>query len=80
MQSPLAAQARQHTLFIEQVPAHIAVFDTEMRCLPVSRRFLSDMAFLFSTEVFPPAEVHWPFALGDIPKHAAALDALQGKG
>ena len=50
MQSPLAAQATQQTLFIEQVPAHIAVFDTEMRYLAVSRRFLSDMAFLFSTE------------------------------
>jgi PAS domain S-box-containing protein len=50
-------------MFIDQVPAHIAVFDLEMRYLAVSRRFLSDMAFLFSTRVFAPAEVighlHW---------------------
>jgi PAS domain S-box-containing protein len=43
--------------FIEQVPAHIAVFDGEMRYLAVSRRFLCDMAMLFSTRVFSPAEV-----------------------
>jgi PAS domain S-box-containing protein len=43
--------------FIDQVPAHIAVFDGEMRYLAVSRRFLHDMAFLFSTKVFAPAEV-----------------------
>jgi PAS domain S-box-containing protein len=63
MQSPLAMQVNQQTLFIEQVPAHIVVFDTEMRYLAVSRRFLSDMALLFSTKVFAPAEVigrsHW---------------------
>jgi PAS domain S-box-containing protein len=49
--------AAQHTVFIEQVPAHIAVFDCDMRYLAVSRRFLSDMAFLFSTKVFSPADV-----------------------
>jgi PAS domain S-box-containing protein len=43
--------------FIEQVPAHIAVFDCGMRYLAVSRRFLSDMALLFSTKTFTPAEV-----------------------
>jgi PAS domain S-box-containing protein len=50
-------RAAQQTSFIEQVPAHFAVFDCEMRYLAVSRRFLSDMAFLFSTRVFVPAEV-----------------------
>jgi PAS domain S-box-containing protein len=63
MQSPLAMQATQQTLFIEQVPAHIVVFDSEMRYLAVSHRFLSDMALLFSTKAFTPAEVigrsHW---------------------
>jgi PAS domain S-box-containing protein len=49
--------AAQQAAFIEQVPAHIAVFDCQMRYLAVSRRFLSDMAFLFSTRVYAPAEV-----------------------
>jgi PAS domain S-box-containing protein len=49
--------AARQTEFIEQAPVHIAVFDCEMRYLAVSRRFLSDMAFLFSTRVFEPAEV-----------------------
>src|SRR5215467_9938154 len=60
---PLLVTPAQHTLFIDQVPAHIVVFDLEMRYLAVSHRFLSDMAFLFSTEVYAPAEVigrsHW---------------------
>jgi len=42
---------------IEQLPAHIAVFDCEMRYVAVSQRYLSDMAFLFATKVFAPAEV-----------------------
>jgi PAS domain S-box-containing protein len=52
---PLAMPAAQ--LLIDQMPAHIVVFDTEMRYVAVSRRFLSDMAFLFSTKVFTPDEV-----------------------
>jgi PAS domain S-box-containing protein len=53
----LSARAAEQTLFIEQMPAHVAVFDHEMHYLAVSQRFLSDMAFLFSTKVLTPAEV-----------------------
>jgi PAS domain S-box-containing protein len=44
-------------LFFEQAPAAIAMFDTNMRYLAVSCRFLSDLAALFSTRVPTPAEV-----------------------
>jgi PAS domain S-box-containing protein len=44
-------------LCVEQAPAALAMFDTEMRFLAVSRRFLCDMASLLSTTVFAPAEV-----------------------
>jgi PAS domain S-box-containing protein len=57
MESLLATHAPQQTLFTEQVPAAIAMFDREMRYLAVSRRYLSDLALLFSTAVFAPAEV-----------------------
>jgi PAS domain-containing protein len=57
MEPLLATHAPQQTLFIEQVPAAIAMFDSEMRYLAVSRRYLSDLALLFSTAVFDPAEV-----------------------
>src|SRR5258708_37725005 len=57
MESLLATHAPQQTLFTEQVPAAIAMFDGEMRYLAVSRRYLSDLALLFSTAVFAPAEV-----------------------
>src|SRR5258708_35656415 len=57
MESLLATHAPQQTLFIEQVPAAIAMFDSEMRYLAVSRRYLSDLALLFSTAVFAPAGV-----------------------
>ena len=57
MEPLLATHAPQQTLFIEQVPAAIAMFDSEMRYLAVSRRYLSDLALLFSTAVFAPAEV-----------------------
>jgi PAS domain S-box-containing protein len=56
MDTLLSTHAAQ-TLFIEQMPAHMAVFDREMRYLAVSQRFLSDMAFLFSTKVLTPADV-----------------------
>jgi PAS domain S-box-containing protein len=57
MEPPFRTIAAQQGLFIEQMPAHVVVFDIEMRYLAVSCRFLSDMAFLFSTKVFTPAEV-----------------------
>src|SRR5258706_1865012 len=43
--------------FIEQMPAAIAIFDGGMRYRAVSRRYLSDLAWLFSTEVLPPDKV-----------------------
>jgi hypothetical protein len=51
MESQLARAAQQ---FIEQMPFAIAIFDGEMRYRAVSRRHLSDLAWLFSTEVSPP--------------------------
>jgi PAS domain S-box-containing protein len=56
MGGPPSGSGAEQT-FIEQVPAHIAVFDCEMRYLAVSQRFLSDMARLFATKVFTPGEV-----------------------
>jgi len=47
----------QQNLFVEQAPAAIAMFDAEMRYMAVSRRYLSDMASLFATRVFAPANV-----------------------
>jgi hypothetical protein len=62
MDRPPSTSGAEQT-FIEQMPAHIAVFDCEMRYVAVSQRFLSDMARLFATKVFTPAEVtgclHW---------------------
>jgi PAS domain S-box-containing protein len=43
--------------FIEQMPVAIAIFDGEMRYRAVSRRHLSDLAWLFSTKVLSPNEV-----------------------
>src|SRR6266481_1458278 len=43
--------------FIEQMAAAIAIFDGGMRYRAVSRRYLSDLAWLFSTEVLPPDKV-----------------------
>ena len=43
--------------FIEQMSAGIAIFDGEMRYRAVSRRYLSDLAWLFSTEVLPSDKV-----------------------
>ena len=40
----------QQTLFVEQVPAAIAMFDTEMRYIAVSRRYLSLLEFSGSPE------------------------------
>ena len=42
---------------IEQMPAAIAIFDGEMRYRAVSHRHLSDLEWLFSTEVLPPDKV-----------------------
>ena len=50
-----AAHASQQ--FIEQMPVAIAIFDGEMRYRAVSRRHLSDLAWLFSTEVLSPDKV-----------------------
>jgi PAS domain S-box-containing protein len=47
----------QLALLFAQAPVAIAMFDTEMRFLAVSRRFLAELALLFSTSVFNPAEV-----------------------
>jgi PAS domain S-box-containing protein len=55
MGSPLTTNAAQP--FIEQMPAAIAIFDGGMRYRAVSRRYLSDLAWLFSTEVLPPDKV-----------------------
>src|SRR5258708_30774207 len=57
MESLPVTCASQQALFTEQVPAAIAMFDREMRYLAVSRRYLSDLALLFSTAIFAPAEV-----------------------
>jgi len=43
--------------FIEQMPAAIAIFDGGMLYRAVSRRYLSDLAWLFSTDVLPPDKV-----------------------
>jgi PAS domain S-box-containing protein len=56
MESPFPKR-EQLALFVEQVPAAIAMFDTEMRYLATSHRFLSDLNLLFSTDIFAPAEV-----------------------
>jgi PAS domain S-box-containing protein len=56
MDRPPSANGADQT-FIEQLPAHIAVFDCEMRYVAVSQRFLTDMARLFATKEFTPAEV-----------------------
>jgi PAS domain S-box-containing protein len=50
-------EAQTLQLFIEQMPAAIAIFDGEMRYLAVSRRHLFEMAWLFSTEVLDPDTV-----------------------
>jgi PAS domain S-box-containing protein len=55
MESRLAAHSSQQ--FIEQMPAAIAIFDDQMRYRAVSRRYLFDLAWLFSTEVFAPEQV-----------------------
>jgi PAS domain S-box-containing protein len=55
MDSLLATDAIQQV--IEQMPVAIAIFDGEMRYRAVSRRHLSDLSWLFSTEVLPPHEV-----------------------
>src|SRR5215467_8360778 len=68
MDSQLATGAGQQTFFTENVPAAIAMFDTEMRYLAVSRRFLSAIDFLGSPaevigrshyETFPDMPPHW---------------------
>jgi hypothetical protein len=55
MDSLFATHAPQP--FIEQMPAAIAIFDGGMRYQAVSRRHLSDLAWLFSTEVLAPDKV-----------------------
>src|SRR5258708_38500664 len=55
MGSLVARQAAQP--FIDQMPAAIAIFDGGVRYRAVSRRYLSDLAWLFSTEVLPPDQV-----------------------
>src|SRR5258706_1341215 len=55
MDSLFATSAPQ--AFSEQRPAAIAIFDGGMRYQAVSRRHLSDLAWLFSTEVLAPDKV-----------------------
>ena len=55
MESLLSAHDPQQV--IEQMPVAIAVFDGEMRYRAVSRRHLSDLAWLFSTDVLHPDKV-----------------------
>ncbi|MFO1027323.1 MAG: PAS domain S-box protein [Acetobacteraceae bacterium] len=68
-QETLAEREAQLRLFIERTPAAIAVFDTDMRYLSVSRRFLADYG-LDTTDpnallgrshydVFPDMMEHW---------------------
>jgi PAS domain S-box-containing protein len=68
MESQLAARAGQQTFFVEHVPTAIAMFDTEMRYLAVSRSFLSLIEFSGSPaevigrshyETFPDIPPHW---------------------
>jgi PAS domain S-box-containing protein len=47
----------QLALFFEQAPVAIAMFDTGMRFLAVSRRFLSEIGSLFSAAALAPADV-----------------------
>jgi PAS domain S-box-containing protein len=56
MDRPPSTSGAEQT-FIAQMPAHMAVFDCEMRYVAVSQRFLSDMAYLFATKVFTPERV-----------------------
>lgn len=51
----LATRATQQ--FIEQMPIAIAIFDGEMHYRAVSRRHLSDLAWLFSAEVLSPDKI-----------------------
>jgi PAS domain S-box-containing protein len=68
MGSQLATRAGQQTFFIEHVPTAVAMFDTEMRYLAVSRSFLSLIEFSGSPaevighshyETFPDIPPHW---------------------
>jgi hypothetical protein len=56
MDRPRSTSGAEQT-FIAQMPAHMAVFDCEMRYMAVSQCFLSDMAYLFATKVFTPDQV-----------------------
>jgi PAS domain S-box-containing protein len=56
-ESSPSPKCEQLALFVEQVPASIAMFDTEMRYLAASRRFLSDLKLLFSAELFTAAVI-----------------------
>jgi PAS domain S-box-containing protein len=63
----LAEREAQLALFVEHAPAAIAMLDTGMRYLAVSRRYLSDYAVpedvdiigLSHYEVFPEVPAHW---------------------
>jgi PAS domain S-box-containing protein len=50
---------QSHTLqqVIEQMPAAMAIFDCEQRYRAVSRRYLSNLAWVFSTELLAPNKV-----------------------
>jgi PAS domain S-box-containing protein len=66
-EAKLAEREAQLTLFVEHAPAAIAMFDTSMRYLAVSRRFLADYGLPEDAaivghshyEVFPDLPRHW---------------------
>jgi hypothetical protein len=47
----------QLALLVEQLPASIAIFDTDMRYLAVSHRFLSELEYVFCRRLPSPTEV-----------------------
>jgi PAS fold len=48
---------KELALVVGQFPASIAIFDTDLRYLAVSHRFLSEMECIFSRRLPPPREV-----------------------
>jgi PAS domain S-box-containing protein len=68
----LAEREAQLALFVENAPAAIAMFDSEMRYLAVSRRFLSDYKLPAATEVI--GRLHYEI-FPDIPQRWRKIHA-----